>query len=40
MLVIESNSVNSKFFASLIKPNKRAPERLNFSTLEVFCIIH
>ena len=31
---------SSKSFASLIKPNKRAPERLNFSTLEVFCIIH
>ena len=31
---------SSKSFASLIKPSKRAPGRLNFSTLEVFCIIH
>lgn len=33
----------SKYFApvirSLIKPNKRAPKRLNFFTLEMFCII-
>ena len=37
---ISSKWCSSKSFASLIKPNRRVPERLNCSTLEVFRIIH
>ena len=33
-VAISSKWCSSKSFASLIKQNKRAPERLNFSSLE------
>ena len=37
---VVNGAVVNLLHRTLIKPNKRAPERMNFSTLEVFCIIH